>query len=187
MLELQASVSQREGDYPWGIAFHPYAQDLRTPRTWEDEQATFDFNTKLITFKNLEVLDAWARRPEVCYRGTEPREIQLTEQGLNTPDYSEKSLQDQAAGLAYAWHKIQPLKTITSFQYHLWADDQSEGGLRLGLRKYENDPQAPHGKKPSWEVFRALGTERETEATAFALPVIGIKDWREVHYRGEIR
>lgn len=187
MLELLSACSKKEGDYQWGIAFHPYAQDLREPKTWKDDKATFAMNTKIISFKNLEVLNAWAQLPQVCFQGNEPREIQLTEQGLNSPDYSEKSLLEQAAGMAYAWKKVQPLKTITAFHYHLWADDHSEGGLRLGLRKYGDDPQDPHGKKPIWHLFKALGTDQENEAAAFALPIIGIKDWSEVPYRGEIR
>ena len=74
-------------------------------------------------------------------------QIQLTEQGLNSRDYSEAAQLEQAAGLAYAWKKIHPLKTITAFQYHVWADNRGKGGLRLGLRKFSDDPQDPFGKK----------------------------------------
>ena len=115
------------------------------------------------------------------------REIQLTEQGLNSRDYSEAALRDQAAGLAYAWKKIKPLKTITAFQYHLWADNRGEGGLRLGLRKFADDSQDPLGKKPSWAVYQSLGTDREDAAAAFAKPIIGIKDWSDILHRGEIK
>jgi hypothetical protein len=159
---------------------------LFNPRTWEDKEITFDFNTPLITFKNIEVLDAWARQPRFCFHGTEPREIQLTEQGLNSRDYSEGALRDQAAGLAYAWKKIKPLKAVTAFQYHLWADNRGEGGLRLGLRKFSDDREDPLGKKPSWQVYQALGTGREDAATAFAKPLIDIKDWSAVAHPGEI-
>jgi hypothetical protein len=187
MLERLVDFSRKEGDFPWGIAFHPYAQDLFNPRTWEDAEATFNFATPYITFRNIEVLDAWALQPRVAFRGHEPREIQFTEQGLNSQDYSEKALTDQAAGLAYAWKKIEPLKTVTAFQYHLWADDRSEGGLRLGLCKFADDPQDPHGRKPSWHLYQAIGTDGWEEAARFALPIIGIKDWNEVHHLGGIR
>ena len=186
LLDLLVRFSRVEGDYPWGVAFHPYAQDLLNPRTWEDSQAVFNLKTPYITFKNLEVLDAWARQPEVCFRGKEPREIQLTEQGINSPDYSAKSLNEQAAGLAYAWKKIEPLKTITAFQYHLWADDPSEEGLRLGLRKFASDLKDPLGKKPAWYLFRSIGTLDWDKASAFALPILGIKSWKEVPYPGKI-
>ena len=179
LLDLLIKFSRLEGDYDWGIAFHPYAQDLLNPRTWGDAQALFNFNTPYITFKNLEVLDAWARQPEVAFQGKAPREIQLTEQGLNSPDYSAKSLNEQAAGLAYAWKKIEPLKTITAFQYHLWADEPSEGGLRLGLRKFASDPQDPLGKSPPGIFFnpleRCIGTGPARSLCLFSASTIGKK------------
>jgi hypothetical protein len=186
LLETLVAFCRQEGDYAWGIAFHPYPQDISNPRTWEDSGATFRFDTPFLTFKNLEVLDAWARLPQVAFQG-KPREIQLSEEGLNSRDYSSKSLAEQAAGLAYAWKKIEPLKTITAFQYHLWADEPSEGGLRLGLRKFANDPTDPLGKKPAWFLFQAVGTPAWDPASRFALPILGLKRWNEVHYAGKIR
>lgn len=185
LLEDLAAFSRKDGDFPWGIAFHPYPQDITNPRCWEDSEATFDFNTPYLTYRNLEVLDAWARQSSVLYQGR-PREIQLTEQGVNSPDYGAKSLAEQAAGLAYAWRKVEALDTITAFQYHLWADDRGEGGLRLGLRKYGDDPQDPHGIKPAWSLYQAIGTAREEEAFRSAKELIGIRDWSEVRYRGSI-
>ncbi len=186
LLEHLVAFSRKEGDFPWGIAFHPYPQDISNPRAWEDPEATFDFGTPYLTYRNIEVLDAWARQTHVAYRG-EPREIQLSEQGVNSPNYSEKTLAEQAAGMAYAWKKIEPLQTITAFQYHLWADDHSEGGLRLGLRKFGDDPEDPHGIKPIWHLYKAIGTDAEEEAFRFAKEIIGIRDWSEVPHRGEIR
>lgn len=185
LLEQLVRFGQREGDFEWGIAYHPYAQDLRNPRTWEDPLATFRFDTPFITFKNLEVLDAWVRQPRVCFRG-KPRDVQLSEEGLNSRDYTDKSLDEQAAGLAYAWKKVAGLKTITAFQYHHWADAREEGRLRLGLRKFSDEPGDPLGKKPAWFVFKALGTPDEDRATAFALPLIGVANWSSVRYTAPI-
>lgn len=185
LLEHLAAFSRKDGDFPWGIAFHPYPQDINNPRCWEDPEATFDLNTPFLTYKNLEVLDAWARQPSVLYQG-QPREIQLTEQGVNSPDYRGKTLAEQAAGLAYAWRKLEALDTITAFQYHLWADDRGEGGLRLGLRKFSDDPEDPLGIKPAWRLYQAIGTEREEEVFRTAKDLIGIRDWSEVRYRGTI-
>ncbi len=162
-LEYLAKFSRKEGDFEWGIAFHPYPQDISNPRAWEDPDARPDEDTPYVAYKNLEVLDTWAIKPEVAFYGNS-REIQLTEQGLNSPDYSEKSLREQAAGMAYAWQKVKPLAAVTAFQYHLWADAHEEGGLRLGLRKYADDPDDPLGKKPIWETFRVLDTPEEAGA-----------------------
>ncbi len=73
LLEKLADFSQVEGDFEWGIAFHPYATDLFNPRTWEDRDTRFDFNTPLITYRNIEVLDAWACQSRMRFKGTEPR------------------------------------------------------------------------------------------------------------------
>ena len=186
LLEQLLKYCRQEGDFEWGLAFHPYPQDINNPRTWLDDRATYSFSTQYLTPKNLEVLDAWVDRPEVCYNGTDPREIQFTEQGINTPDYEPLSLQNQAAGVAYSLAKIQHMKHVTSYAYHLWADAHEEGSLRLGLRKYRDDADDPLGKKPSWEVFRAFGQEDWQSVSAPYLNVIGIDSWDDVVYTGTI-
>ncbi len=186
LLERLVRTSQVEGDFEWGIAYHPYPQDLFEPRVWEDDQVRFSFDTPKITFKNLEVLDAWVRRPAHGYRGR-PRSVHLTEQGLNSRDYSEAALRDQAAGMAYTWAKLAPLETIEAFQYHNWVDSRHEGGLRLGLRRFPDDAEDPLGRKPIWYVYQALDTPRQEAVTAPYLPVVGLASWDEAPYRGEVR
>ncbi|MCW3051417.1 MAG: hypothetical protein JWN14_587, partial [Chthonomonadales bacterium] len=129
----------------------------------------------------------WVKQPRARFQGKTLRTVHLTEQGLNSKDYSEKSLTDQAAGMAYAWNKYKNLATIEVFDYHNWVDNRGEGGLRIGLRRFPNDADEPLGKKPVWYIYQAIGTSKETEATAFALPIIGIKDWLEVRYHGTIK
>ncbi|MCS6776528.1 MAG: DUF5722 domain-containing protein [Chloroherpetonaceae bacterium] len=186
LLDLLLRFSAVEGDFDWAVAFHPYPQDLFNPRVWEDTQAVFSLDTPKITFKNLEVLDAWARQPRTFFLGRHRRTIHLTEQGLNARDYSETALREQAAGMAYAWSKLRHLPGIALFHYHNWVDDRAEGGLRIGLRRFPDDPEDPMGRKPIWYVYQALETEREQEVTAPYLPVVGVRDWSEVHYRNGI-
>ncbi len=186
LLDLLLEQCQAEGDFEWALAFHPYPQDLFEPRVWADTEAKFALSTPKITFKNLEVLDAWAHQPRTFFQGKTPRVIHLTEQGLNSRAYSEKALLDQAAGMAYAWNKFQSLSSIEVFDYHNWVDNRGEGGLRIGLRKFPDEPGDPLGRKPIWQVYQALGTAKQEEATAFAKPIIGIKEWSEVPYRGAI-
>jgi hypothetical protein len=187
MLDELVKCSKVEGDFEWAIAYHPYPQSLLNSRTWEDHQVTYSLDTPLITFKNIEVLNAWAEQPSHFYRGIKIRTIYLSEQGFNSPDYSPTSLNDQAAALAYAWKKIEPLDAIEAMQYHNWVDNAAEGGLRIGLRKLPGDPFDPLGKKPIWYLYQQLETPEEDNASAFALPVIGIKSWTEVPYRGAIQ
>ncbi|MGC4014284.1 MAG: DUF5722 domain-containing protein [Luteolibacter sp.] len=180
MLELIAALCRAEGDFEWALAFHPYPSDLMEPKAWKDKDATFTFDTPKITYKNLEVLDAWMRCSEMEFQG-KPRDIHLTEQGVNSRDYSEMALREQAAGMAYAWNKLKPLSTIKVFDYHNWIDNRGEGGLRIGLRKFPDEPMDPLGRKPVWEVYRALDTPDEAVATEFAKPLIGIRQWSEVN------
>ncbi len=186
MLEQLLKYCRQEGDFEWGIAFHPYPQDINNPRTWLDDQATYSFSTPYITPKNIEVLDAWVELPEVCFNGTTPREIQFTEQGINSPDYASLSLSNQAAGVAYSLAKIRHMKNLTTYDYHLWADAHEEGSLRLGLRKYRDNETDPLGKKPSWDVFRAFEQSDWETVSAPYLNIIGISNWDEAYYTGTI-
>ena len=185
MIDLLAKRCASEGNFDWGLAYHPYPENLRDPRTWLDKQATFDFNTKLISPKNLEVLDAYMKQKQMLYDG-KIRTIVLSEQGSNSPDYSEKSFSDQSAGLVYTWLKFKDMDSIESYIHHRWKDHPKEGGLKLGFRKMGEDTDPEATKKPAWEIWRKLGTAEEKEAFEFAKPIIGIKDISEVPYKGKI-
>jgi arylsulfatase A-like enzyme len=185
ILQLLTQYCRAEGDFSWGLAHHPYPQSLFNPRTWEDKQATFDFNTKKITPRNLEVLDAYMKQPELLYRGT-VRPIHLSENGFNSKDYSAKTLEDQAAGMALAWKKISSLATIETWHYHNWIDNRNEGGLRIGLRKFPNDEDDPLGKKPIWHLYQALGTPNESSVADPYLKTINAQDWKSLLHQGPI-
>ena len=179
LLELLSRFCQTEGDFPWALAYHPYPQDLFNPRAWEDDQATFSFDSPKITPKNLEVLDAFMRQAAFLHDGR-VRPVHLSENGFNSKDYSEQQLADQAAGMALAWKKMAELSSIESWQYHNWIDNRHEGGLKIGLRKFPDEPGDPLGKKPIWHLYKALGTPEEEDAAKPYLKVIGLKDWRAV-------
>lgn len=178
LLALLVEISRAETDFAWGVAFHPYPQSLFEPATWNDEKAQPVDDTPFITFRNIEVLAAWARDPAHQFRGAR-RPIFLTEQGFNSKDYSEEQLQLQAAAMAYAWQKCADLPEIDGFHYHNWIDNRGEGGLRIGLRKFHDDADDPLGKKPIWHVYQALGTTQEADACQFALPIVGVDDWAD--------
>ncbi len=180
ILNLLLERCGTEGDFEWALAYHPYPASLLEPATWNDPGVTPSLDSPKITPKNLEVLARWARQPHTFYRGERPRVIHLSEQGLNSRDYSPEQLRLQAAGLAYFWKKAAALPEIQAMQYHNWIDNRHEGGLRIGLRRFPDDQDDPLGKKPAWHVYRAAGTPDEDEAFEFALPVIGAQNWDEV-------
>ena len=186
LVDLLVRFTRAEGDFPWAMAYHPYPQNLFNPRTWEDEQATFSFDTPKITPKNLEVLDAYMKQPDLLYHG-KVRPVHLSENGFNSKDYSPKELEDQAAGMALAWKKMAILSSIESWQYHNWIDNRSEGGLRIGLRKFPDEPGDACGKKPIWHLYQALGTPEEDAAAEPYLKTIGIRSWEDALHREIIR
>ncbi len=181
MLEHLVQMSGAEGDFQWGVAHHPYPQNLTRPKFWtEDTQSTNDLDTKYITFKNLEVINEWILKPENMYRGSVKRKLFLSENGTNSPSYSDNDLTLQAAGGAWAWKKTNALKGIDAIMWHNWMDNRLEDGLRIGLHYYPDDETNPGGCKPVWYVWKAADTANEDNVLDPYLDVIGYKEWKEI-------
>lgn len=182
VLETLNRLSKNEGDFDWHVAFHPYPENLFEPRFWRDRQAPVAFDAPKITFKNLEVLPAWLDKPQNRVRG-KARRVILSEQGFHAADSPEGETL-QAAALAAATVRVDRIPGIDSFMLHRHVSHRNEGGLRLGLWSWDPkspDPSAPGRKFPSWDVFQAAGTVRWEETVRFALPIVGIRDWRELN------
>lgn len=181
MLEATVAYSEAEGDFRWGVAYHPYPQDLTKPSFWiDDTQATYSLNSKYVTFKNLEVIDAWIRQKENFYKGKTKRVLFLSEQGTNSPSYSESNLALQAAGGAWAWKKVSKLDGIDAIQWHNWADNKAEGGLRIGLRTFAEGSVSNLTPKPVWYVWKAAGTAEEDSVFDQYKTTLGISDWDSI-------
>lgn len=181
MLEKTVEYSSAEGDFRWGVAYHPYPQNLTKPSFWiDDTQATYSLNSKYVTFKNLEVIDAWIRQKENFYKGKTKRVLFLSEQGTNSPSYSESDLALQAAGGAWAWKKVSKLDGIDAIQWHNWADNKAEGGLRIGLRTFAEGSVSNLTPKPVWYVWKAAGTAEEDSVFDQYKTTLGISDWDSI-------
>jgi hypothetical protein len=175
-------VAKAGGDFDWNLAFHPYPEDLFNCRTWNDKTATFADNTPRITFKNIELLPRYFRRKELLFRGA-PRHIILSEQGFHAP-LTPEGERLQAAAYCFAWRKIAKLDGVDAFILHRQVDNAAEGGLNLGLwRRDPNSTATPSAKRPIYEVFRLADTPEWKRAFEFALPIIGIKSWKEIERR----
>ncbi len=180
MMEGLLAYSRAEGDFRWGLACHPYPEDLNEPKTWNDKRATFSMNTPLVTFKNLEVLDKWIKKTDHKYRQSIKRTLWLSENGTNSRSYGTQDLMEQAAGFAYAWKKFKYLDGIDAIDWHNWIDNRSEFGLRIGLRRFPDDEVDPGGRKPVWYAYQAAGTDKEDEVFEPYKAIIGISSWDEV-------
>jgi len=152
LIDEWSKIAAAEGEFEWGVAYHPYPQNLRDPDTWADEAVSYDFDTPYITPKNIEVLPA--------YLGAE-RPILLSEQGFNSPTLSDMDQKRQAAGLIYVFRKIRQLPSIEAYHLHRYQDmPDREGGLRLGIMDENGN------RKLGWEVYQALGTDAEMSYAA---------------------
>lgn len=158
MLDLFAEMAAAEGDFEWGVAYHPYPQNLRDPDSWNDRDPTMDFDTPYITPKNLEVLPAYLAQPRFLYRGEHQRAILFSEQGFNTPTLSEEDQRRQVAGLIYTFRKLREMPTVEAYHLHRYQDmPDREGGLRLGIIDENGN------RKLGWDAYAAIGTEGEAE------------------------
>lgn len=180
VLEGLNAAAQREGNFPWHLAHHPYPENLGEPRFWNDASTPLRLDAPRLTFQNLEVLPAFMRQPRFLFEGR-VRRIALTEQGFHRPDGDDGEAL-QAAAYAFAWKKVQALPEIEAFLYHRHVDHPHEFGLRCGLREHDGSAKVTgvgHARK-IWEVVQKAGTPDEDEAFAFALPIIGRPDWQKV-------
>ena len=182
MLEQNVQYSEKEGDFRWGVAYHPYPIDLTRPEFWKNDRAnaTFSNNSTYVTFLNPEVINAWILNPAHFYKDGTKRILFFSEQGTNSPDYTENSLQLQAAGAAWIWKKISRLDGIDAMQWHNWADNVTEFGLRIGLRSFAEGNFNNLDPKPVWYVWQAAGTDREDEVFEPYLDIIGIDSWDNI-------
>lgn len=179
-LDYFARRAREGGDFDWNLAFHPYPENLFEPRFWKDRTATTNvLTTPRITFKNIELLPAYLRRPGLLFRG-EPRHLILSEQGFHTPKGDDGEA-IQAAAFCYAYKKIERLDGIDAFILHRHVDNAAEGGLLLGLRSNRPKDGDPHPKKKIYDCFRAADTPDWERAFSFALPIVGLRSWDEVN------
>ncbi|MFX3636753.1 MAG: DUF5722 domain-containing protein [Candidatus Pristimantibacillus sp.] len=180
IVDRLTQLTGAEGNFAWNLAFHPYPEDLFDPRFWNDTTATQSFDTKRITFKNLEVLVDYMKQSDYLFDGA-MRRIILSEQGFHSLSNSVADQEIQAAAYAYAYYKVKFLDGIDNFILHRHVDHGQEGGLNLGLWTHTpNSVIVPDQHKASYDVFKYIDTSRSLEETEFAKAIIGINDWKEV-------
>jgi hypothetical protein len=175
-LDHFARRAREGGDFDWHIAFHPYPENLFEPRFWNDKTATTNvLTTPRITFKNVELLPKYLRRPELVFQG-QSRRIILSEQGFHTPKGADGEM-IQAAAYCYAYKKIERLDGIDAFILHRHVDNAHEGGLLLGLRSNQPKNGEPQPRKKIYDCFRAADTPEWEKAFEFALPIVRVRTW----------
>lgn len=165
MLDWLAKQTNARGAYNWAIAPHPYGV-VNSLSNMALTDSSFKKNGKKvltssyktspeITFTNLEVFDKYLGTSALKYNGKK-RSVYLTESGASSYKNSSKSLNEQAAYVAYAYYKCANLSSIKSFNYYRLVDhpNEAKNGLSCGLIK-------PNGsKKPAYTVYKNINKKK---------------------------
>ena len=167
-LEWLAYYCHRDGDFDWGVAAHPYPENLNYPDFYNDRSALFSLDTPKITLKNMEVWPAYLSQKQFLYRG-QIRHIVFDEQGFNTRDDAPYTEKQGAYGFVLAYLKLRKSPYIDLILLHRYSDipNGEEYGLNLGLRRslgYADDEHlkqilGPH--KMICDAIRAMDTDEE--------------------------
>ncbi|MCR5770855.1 MAG: hypothetical protein K6G87_06430 [Butyrivibrio sp.] len=170
VLDFVNKYAKEMGDFEWGVAYHPYPEALNYPDFYNDRIPTFYFDTRIITFKNIEVLDAYLGQEEFLYKGKK-RNIVFSEQGFNarSKGFVEKQC---AASYVLAYQKMKKLSEVQWMTHHAYLDNPHEFGLHLGIREVKADG-SPGRKRPIYKVIRAMGTDEEQKYVEWARKFIG--------------
>lgn len=159
---------RREGNIDWGLSYHPYNSPLYDPYAWNGPAVWVKKNIKTpyITMQNIDILIDYMNRDEFLNPNGEVRSISLAEVGY-TSDFGNR---EQEASIAYAFLKAKSLPDVDAFMLFRLTDNEHEmkSHLDLGL-KYTNGKH-----KPSYDIYKKLGTENEEEVKERASKIIGM-------------
>ncbi|MFK8111839.1 MAG: DUF5722 domain-containing protein [Rubripirellula sp.] len=161
VIQTLQRYSTMEGDFAWGIAYHPYPQSLFASVAWNDTKITNDFDTPLITIQNLQVLGRFLEQPNMRASSGEVRPVLLSEQGFHSDSYAEDAQARHAGSLLYAMNRVRGFPWVESFHYHRWIDHPQEGGLLLGLRTLPTKEHPNGERKRAWYLYQAIDSDRE--------------------------
>ena len=179
-LEALADICRRDGDFDWGVAAHPYPENLSYPDFYNDRFPAFSLDTPLITMKNMEVWPALLSRPEFLFRGR-PRHVVFDEQGFNTREDDPYTEEQGAYAFVLAYLKLRKNPAIDAFLIHRYIDIpfNQEYGLNLGLRRClgyadeEHLVNIPGPRKMICQAIAAMDTPQEDAWIRAARAYIG--------------
>lgn len=153
-------IAKAEGDFFYNIAHHPYPEDLNEPDFWNDKNATDDYETPIVTFKNLHILADFIHREENMFEG-KARRIILSEQGFNSKWTPESEIL-QATAYGRAYHEVMKIPEIDAFILHAHHDARFEFGLNLGLWRRKPDGDEMERPKPAYYLFKVIDQKDDT-------------------------
>ncbi|MCI8775113.1 MAG: hypothetical protein HFI50_14570 [Lachnospiraceae bacterium] len=167
----------REGNIDWGLSFHPYNSPLYDPYAWNGPAVWVQnsITSPYITMQNLGILIDYMHQSSFLNPAGEVRSISLAEIGYTSSFGNEQ----QEASIVYGYLKAASFPEIDSFILFRQTDEASEMESHLALGLFDLNGN----KKPSYEIYKNLGTANEAAAKARASEIIGM-DIDEMIKRG---
>lgn len=183
------SIANVEGQFDWGLAYHPYPYPMVEPEFWDDDANLVrnDFNSPIINFKNLSTLTDYFAQGALLAPSGQVRHIILTEQGFTAKSHTRGDIPyNQAAAFAYSYYLVDSNPYIDAYLLSRQVDAPGEvtQGTAFGL--WECDMSQPNRivatkRRKIWEVFKNIDKKSSTlESTEFAKSIIGINNWSDV-------
>ena len=159
----------REGNIDWNLSFHPYNSPLYDPYAWNGPSVWVKNNlsTPYITMQNLELLVNYMHQSQFLNPAGQVRSISLAEIGYTSVFGDEK----QEASIAYGYLKAASLPDVDAFMLFRQTDDAyevTESHLAMGLYDLNGN------RKPSYDIYKNLGTANAAAAKARASQIIGM-------------
>jgi len=134
-LAYLSKYCHRDGDFDWGIAAHPYPENLSVCDFYNDTTAIFSFDTPRITMKNMEMWQHIVELDEFKFRG-KARKVVFDEQGFHTTTEDPETENKGAYAFVLAYLKMRKSPNLDWFLINRYADMplDDEASLHLGLR-----------------------------------------------------
>ena len=173
-----------EGDIPWGVAFHPYANPLTEVEWWNDN-ATFDENAVFISMENISVLTNYLCKGELRNPDGSVKHVILSEQGFTSHSANQGNVEwKQAAAYAYAYYVAEANPYIDAFiaMREIDAKPEADAGIHQGLwYNDENKSLCTFAKKPAWTVWKYIDTDQSFAYTDSLAPLVGLSSFSSVY------
>lgn len=142
-------------DTDYGIAWHPYPQDLSNPDFMNTSNlATDDMNSPIVNLKNLHVLTDYMQQEGMLSPNGTVRHLILSEQGFS----SVMGEDAQALALMQAWEKVKENPYVEAFLLSRLVDAPSEvaQGYAFGLWNSDGVSETATTRKQTWYYYQAL-------------------------------
>lgn len=184
-LILKFAALAKADNIDWNLAFHAYSYPLSRQNILRDGEVTLDTkgkntvggevtnsqDTLWISIKNLNVLTDFMQKEELLDSKGNVRSIILSEQGYTSYSnvFGGTNETVQAANIAYAYYVAEMNPYIDAFILNGHIEHGST--YKFGLLRDDRS------KKPAWNMYKYIDTDKSLEVTEFAKATLGIDEW----------